>query len=73
MLCREFTPGFEDWERRYQRGLFQASDGAELDLRWRLQEQGGRIDLQTYRPWWPALNLSLGWTEGLTSTESAAT
>ncbi|MBE5317244.1 MAG: hypothetical protein H4O13_17765 [Xanthomonadales bacterium] len=49
VLCRKREPDYAGCLERYATGMFQSSDGREIDGRLRVVEDGERIDLATFR------------------------
>lgn len=49
VLCRKRAPNYAGCLERHATGMFQSSDGREIDGRLRLVEGGERIDLATFR------------------------
>mgnify|MGYP000005099834 CR=1 FL=1 len=48
ILCSEKSSDYTGCEAKYQRGLFQAADGREVDEQYQIKEVGATIDLSTY-------------------------
>jgi hypothetical protein len=49
VLCRKREPDYAGYLEHYATGVFQSSDGREIDGRLRVVEGGERIDLATFR------------------------
>jgi hypothetical protein len=49
LLCRESDPDYASCESQYRRGLYQSSDGREVDTTLKLVDGGGRIDPKTFK------------------------
>lgn len=48
ILCSEKQTDFADCEANFQRGLYQAVDGREINEQFQVKEVGATIDLSTY-------------------------